>query len=153
MTDSDSFLDPDLGRRPILAAGNYGADGSAVLDRYALIDARSGEAKAQGLKCDQFQVVVKTAEHGVVRLFADPPRRQGTVAVKWFRQLGVSDDEMRAMPPGDLGAEAMKERIEDTPVIVTLGIREYTEEATGERVQVNTIKNIVKIGGTQTGAQ
>ena len=152
MTDFDpnaGFLDPDLGRRPVLQPGNYGANGEAVLDRYALTDSRM----EKGLKADQFQIAIKSPEHGVVRVFADPPRRQGTIAVKWFRQLGVTDDEMRQMSPGDLGAEQMKARIEQTPVIVTLDIREYTEEATGERVQLNRIKNMVRLGGTPVSGQ
>lgn len=146
---SDSFLDPDLGRRPVLPPGEYGVNGNAILDRYALIDARNDP----GMKADQFQIVVKHDVHGVVRLFADPPRRQGTIAVKWFRQLGVTDDELRQMPPGDLGAEAMKARIENMPVIVTLGVDEYTDKTTGERVQANRIKNMVRLGGTPQAGQ
>lgn len=141
---SDSFLDPDLGRRPVLAANDYGADGSAILDRYDLVDSRE-----PGVKADRFQIVVKTPEHGVVRLFADPPRRQGTQAVRWFRQLGISDDELRMLPPGDEGAAAVKARIENMPVIVSVGIRDYTDKDTGERVQINTVKNIIRLGGAQ----
>lgn len=138
---SDSFLDPDLGRRPVLAAGDYGANGEAILDRYALIDSRNRE----GVKADQFQVVVKTEEHGVVRLFADPPRLQGTIAVKWFRNLGLTDEELRALPGGDEGAAMVKERIEQLPVIVSVKIRQYKDPNTDEQVQVNQITNITKL--------
>ena len=139
---SDNLL--DLGRRPVIAAGEYGADGSALLDRYALIDSRMQE----GLKADQFQVVVKTPEFGVVRLFADPPRQQGTIAVKWFKNLGLTDEELRSLTPGGSPEEEaqLKSRLKNVPVIVTVGIRQYKDKDTDEQMQVNTIKNIVRLG-------
>ena len=139
---SDNLL--DLGRRPVIAAGDYGANGEAILDRYALIDSRMQE----GLKADQFQVCVKTSEFGVVRLFADPPRQQGTIAVKWFKNLGLTDEELRSLTSGGSPEEEamLKSRLENTPVIVTVGIRQYKDKNTDEQMQVNTIKNIVRLG-------
>ena len=131
----DDFLtiDPDLGRRPVIPAGDY----EAILDRCAVIDTRSEKLQARGIsKADQFQVVVRHPEFGIVRLFADPPRMQGTQAVKWYRQLGVTDDEMRS------GFQPSK--LNGTPVLVTVGIRQYTDDS-GEQVQQNTIKNLVKL--------
>lgn len=147
MSESYMPIDPDLRIRPVLNAGKYGEDGSAVLDRYDLIDARSEEQKAQGIKCDQFQVVVRTPEHGVIRIFADPPRQPGTVAVKWFNQLGLSDDELRQNFGSQEEATAfLKSRLDGTKVVVTLRVDTYNDRTTGERKQVNRVSDIVKLG-------
>jgi len=122
-------IDPDLGRRPVLAAGDY--DG--ILDR---CDVRPNRFDKTGnTLADHFEVVVRHEEFGIVRLFADKDRVQGTVAVRWFRQLGVTDEEMRS------GFSPSK--LTGTPVIVTVGIRQYADKDTGEQVQQNTIKNLV----------
>ena len=131
MTDhNEDFLtiDPDLGKRPILAANDY----EGVLDRCDVRDSRWQE----GTRADHFEVVVRHPEFGIVRLFADKDRMQGTIAVKWFRQLGVTDEEMRG------GFSSSK--LAGTPVLVTVGVREYTNKE-DERVQQNTIKNLVKL--------
>lgn len=141
---SDNLL--DLGKRPILPPGEYGADGNAILDRYAYIDSRM-----EGVKADQLQIAVRTTnpEDGqamVVRLFADPPRRQGTQAVKWFQQLGVPDDVLgNSSIDEEERAGLIKQVLEGQKVIVSVGIREWTDKDSGERGRANTVKNIVKL--------
>ena len=132
MSDTnDDFLpiDPDLGKRPVLDAGDY----EGVLDRVDVRDSRY----VDDTKADHFEVVVRHERLGIVRLFADLPRVQGTQAIKWYRQLGVTDTEMRT------GFERSK--LNGTPVHVTVGQRQYKDNRTDEMVQVNTIKNIVKL--------
>src|SRR5574342_39043 len=112
-------IDPDLGRRPVLAAGDY----QGVLDRIDVRDSRF----AEGVKADHFEVVVRTDDLGIIRLFADKDRVQGTQAIRWFRQLGITDEEMRG------GFDRSK--LIGLPVMVTVGIREYTPRDSDERVQ------------------
>jgi len=129
-------IDPDLGKRPILPAADY--DG--VLDRCDVRPSRFD--KSGNTLADHFEVVVRHPEFGIVRLFADKDRVQGTVAVKWYTNLGVSNEEMRS------GFSPSK--LTGTPVIVSVGTREYTSKEEMDdngnplRVQQNTIKNLVR---------
>ena len=63
-------------------------------------------------------------------------------------QAGTADEELRSLTSGGSPEEEamLKSRLENTPVIVTVGIRQYKDKNTDEQMQVNTIKNIVRLG-------
>lgn len=134
-TDAGDFLsiDPNLGLKPTLPAGDH----EAVLDR---CDVRESRFAGQGttppdMKCDHFEFVVRHDTLGIVRLFADKDRIQGTQAVRWFRQLGVTDTEMRE------GFDRSK--LIGLPVQVTVRISEYEKD--GETRQKNVVTNVIKL--------
>jgi len=140
MSEEITFLqfDPEVEKRPVLPAGNYGADGNTVLDKVQQRPA-PWDGNRQSVN---FQILVRDPEHGVVRVFQDLGLDPGSQVPRWMRQLGMSDEQMRAgFDANDL--KGMK-------VIATLGIQEFIskkeldEAGRPRRFQKNTIENLVK---------
>ena len=142
MSENVGF-DSEIEKRPVLAAGEYGANGDAVLDKVVQRPAPWDESRS----AMSFQVVVRHPEHGVVRIFQDFGMDPGSQVPKLFRQLGVTDEEMKiGVAKGDWSV-----RLGGTKVIATIGIREFTskkdldEMGHPRRHQQNTITNLVKL--------
>ena len=133
--DNIISVDPDIEKRPVLPAGDHGAEGNATLE---LCEVRplpwdKSDNPEKGI---HFDVLVRH-DGNLMHVRADKSvTEQGSTLPKWLAQLGISRDEQKS--------NFNTKDLEGTKVVVTVGVKDYTNRE-GQPGQVNRMYNISKL--------
>ena len=141
MSESDIIqVDPEIENYVVLPGGDYGMDGHAELRKLKPKNGFPFDADLTGVTY-VLSIFDPNAEQALP-VIDSVPNQPGSKNPKFLRQLGITDEQMRAGM--DIQTAALHLAL-PCKVKVRLAVREWKDKTTGETKATNTIEDISKI--------